>query len=397
MSFSSPKIRERLEWIRYYERCGNVCQICRFFGISRPVFYKWLRRYREQGIAGLSDVSRRPKRFRQPGIPVEWIVKAVELKEKHPTISKYRLSEMLEVWYGMRISPSGVWRILRQHARNNRTTQNELPQFPLERSMRTPLSGVRKVFQVRKIRDRLATAFLTTKRRARITLRKQVVKERTTGALVFARAGLAFALVASPVVTFPQQEETATVAGVTLSVDRPNPLALASAPTVSPQIVESEYERNIREEAERQREEQVKRAIAARPTTAPKRSGCPTSFRPLYGQAGEAFGVPWEVLEAVHQVESGKSCHTDRTSEKGATGPMQFLPGTFSRYATDGDGDGVADISNAYDAIYSAARHLGTGLHGGSLYQALFNYNPAGWYVEKVLGIARELGWDVVE
>lgn len=272
--------------------------------------------------------------------------------------------------------------------------------------MRTPLSGVRKVFQVRKIRDRLATAFLTTKRRARITLRKQVVKERTAGALVFARAGLAFALVASPVLTLPEQTESF---GRTYALERSkntemrvelnsqNPIVLSENILPSIQVAESDYERAQREGAERQRKEQIKRAIAARPTTAPKRSGCPTSFRPLYGQAGEAFGVPWEVLEAVHQVESGKSCHTDRTSEKGATGPMQFLPGTFSRYATDGDGDGVADISNAYDAIYSAARHLGTGLHGGSLYQALFNYNPAGWYVEKVLGIARELGWDVVE
>ena len=31
-------------------------------GISRPTFYRWKRRYRDQGIKGLKDLSHRPHR-----------------------------------------------------------------------------------------------------------------------------------------------------------------------------------------------------------------------------------------------------------------------------------------------------------------------------------------------
>jgi len=48
--------------IQYYEQVSrNVCQTCRFFGISRSQFYVWLRRYREAGISGLQDRPRGPR------------------------------------------------------------------------------------------------------------------------------------------------------------------------------------------------------------------------------------------------------------------------------------------------------------------------------------------------
>ena len=33
---------------------------------------------------------------------------------------------------------------------------------------------------------------------------------------------------------------------------------------------------------------------------------------------------------------------------------MQFIPSTWSRYAADGNGDGVADPQNLYDAAHAA-------------------------------------------
>ena len=40
---------------------GNVAMTCRYFGISRQLYYTWLRRYRAEGLEGLRDRSRRPK------------------------------------------------------------------------------------------------------------------------------------------------------------------------------------------------------------------------------------------------------------------------------------------------------------------------------------------------
>lgn len=41
-----------------------------------------------------------------------------------------------------------------------------------------------------------------------------------------------------------------------------------------------------------------------------------------------------------------------------AVGPMQFLPGTWNRWASDRNADGTADPHNIYDAAGAAARHL---------------------------------------
>jgi transposase-like protein len=44
----------RLALIRHaQEMSGNVAATCRYYGISRPTFYKWFRRYEELGPDGL--------------------------------------------------------------------------------------------------------------------------------------------------------------------------------------------------------------------------------------------------------------------------------------------------------------------------------------------------------
>ncbi|MBF6327294.1 lytic murein transglycosylase [Nocardia transvalensis] len=44
-----------------------------------------------------------------------------------------------------------------------------------------------------------------------------------------------------------------------------------------------------------------------------------------------------------------------------AVGPMQFLPGTWSLYASDGNGDGVPDPNNVFDATLGAGKYLCSG------------------------------------
>jgi membrane-bound lytic murein transglycosylase B len=73
---------------------------------------------------------------------------------------------------------------------------------------------------------------------------------------------------------------------------------------------------------------------------------------------------------------------------------MQFLPSTFAAYAVDGDGDGATDIQDPADAIFTAAHYLcanGAGRGQASLYQAIWHYNHADWYVQLVLKLAGEL------
>jgi len=112
----------------------------------------------------------------------------------------------------------------------------------------------------------------------------------------------------------------------------------------------------------------------------------------LYRQAARRCpGLSWTVLAAIGQVESDHGRNTGPSSA-GALGPMQFLPSTWRHYGVDGDGDGKADIMNPYDAIPAAARYLcdhGAGRGGESLYNAIYAYNHAHWYVQKVLALSR--------
>jgi hypothetical protein len=128
----------------------------------------------------------------------------------------------------------------------------------------------------------------------------------------------------------------------------------------------------------------------------PKRAstqGRPKSYRELYiDSARYCKGLDWRVLAAIGQVESGHGRNLGPSSA-GALGPMQFLPSTWAAYGVDGDGDGNADILNPFDAVPSSALYLcrfGAGRGEQGLYDAIFAYNHADWYVRKVLDLAAQ-------
>nr|WP_242614550.1 lytic transglycosylase domain-containing protein [Actinomadura roseirufa] len=120
--------------------------------------------------------------------------------------------------------------------------------------------------------------------------------------------------------------------------------------------------------------------------------GRPGSYLDLYKQAATSCsGLSWTVLAAIGQVESDHGRNAGPSSA-GALGPMQFMPATWKSYGVDGDRDGKADIMNPYDAVPGAAKYLcanGAGQGGQQLYKAIWQYNHADWYVQKVLNLAQ--------
>ncbi|MFE7302544.1 NlpC/P60 family protein [Streptomyces sp. NPDC057579] len=123
----------------------------------------------------------------------------------------------------------------------------------------------------------------------------------------------------------------------------------------------------------------------------------PPKMLALYRQAAPATcrGLEWSVLAAIGKVETDHARHPTMRSSAGAVGPMQFLPATFTGYAYPVPPGGADPPTpwDATDAVWAAARMLcangaKTGTNSG-LYKAIYSYNHADWYVQKVLDQAK--------
>ncbi|MCT9934521.1 NlpC/P60 family protein [Planotetraspora sp. A-T 1434] len=120
----------------------------------------------------------------------------------------------------------------------------------------------------------------------------------------------------------------------------------------------------------------------------------PPDYLRLYQQAGQAYGIPWQVLAGIGKAESdhGRGAAVgihNGANHAGAMGPMQFLGSTWTTYGVDGNGDGRANVYDPADAIPSAAKYLEASGAPGDLYRAIWRYNHADWYVRRVLDFAR--------
>ncbi|WP_242652424.1 peptidoglycan DD-metalloendopeptidase family protein [Desulfofarcimen acetoxidans] len=117
------------------------------------------------------------------------------------------------------------------------------------------------------------------------------------------------------------------------------------------------------------------------------KSVIPADLMQIFLKAQEKYDVSWAVLAAVCKVETDFGRNMS-TSSAGAMGFMQFMPATWQQYKQDGDGDGVYDPENPWDAIFAAANMLKADGYKDNPSQALYCYNHAWWYVNKVLTIA---------
>jgi Transglycosylase SLT domain len=117
----------------------------------------------------------------------------------------------------------------------------------------------------------------------------------------------------------------------------------------------------------------------------------PPFLLPIYQAAGTAYGVPWQVLAAINEVETdyGRDLNV---SSAGAEGWMQFLPAEWAQYGVDANGDGFKDPYNPADAIFTAARYLKAAGGDTDIHGAVYSYNHSQAYVDTVMLRAQLLG-----
>jgi membrane-bound lytic murein transglycosylase B len=136
--------------------------------------------------------------------------------------------------------------------------------------------------------------------------------------------------------------------------------------------------------------QQIRRTVGGKRRSLPAWEIAPAlpaaTLRTHYETAATEFGIPWEILAAIHFVET-RMGRLRGVSGAGAKGPMQFIPETWAIF-------GEGDINDSQDAIRAAARHLshfgmGAEIGAASTSKALLHYNPSDAYARSVVAWAQ--------
>lgn len=88
-------MNQRKEFVLRAMETNNFRQLCQEFGISTKTGYKWRERFLEHGLAGMSEVSRRPKGHAK-GLVESVVCEIVRLRQAHPTWGPRKLRKVYE-------------------------------------------------------------------------------------------------------------------------------------------------------------------------------------------------------------------------------------------------------------------------------------------------------------
>ena len=141
----------RVAVLEYAQDC-SVTQTCRDFQVPRSSFYRWKKKYDQEGRSGL--YRKKPIAYRHPRKTAPDVVeKILELRRDYQ-IGALRITYYLARYHDIMISESTVSRVLKAHGENR--LPKSAPKRALhtkryaKKSTRTPCSSRCKVLEVQK-------------------------------------------------------------------------------------------------------------------------------------------------------------------------------------------------------------------------------------------------------
>ena len=118
----------------------------------------------------------------------------------------------------------------------------------------------------------------------------------------------------------------------------------------------------------------------------------PPFLLPLYQAAGIEYGVRWEVLAAINEIETDYGRNLNVSTAGAARAGCSSCPRRGSSTASTPTRTASRIPYNPADAIFATARYLKAAGAEQDLRKAIFAYNHADWYVDSVLMRARLIG-----
>lgn len=109
---SKNPIKIRLRMLEYLHQCQSVSETARRFGVSRQIIRKWEKRFEEQGIDGLKDRPKTPKKKRNV-INEEIKDLILKIKNEHQDYGPRRIKNILKELYNVNISEHPIYNLLK--------------------------------------------------------------------------------------------------------------------------------------------------------------------------------------------------------------------------------------------------------------------------------------------
>lgn len=123
------EIERRYNLIHEKEWTGEtVSIICKGYGVSRKSYYKWKNRYKQKGIDGLSDLSRRPHniKYKKVTSQIQETILDLRLTKRFGCNRiKFRLKRTI----GLSLSTRTIYKILKRHGLNVLRCKSKVRRF----------------------------------------------------------------------------------------------------------------------------------------------------------------------------------------------------------------------------------------------------------------------------
>mgnify|MGYP001575082357 CR=1 FL=1 len=106
----------RLGWFEHtQEKTHNVAKTCRYYGITRQTYYKWLKRYGLHGKSGLVNQSKRPLTPPPPSALDSKTRRIIKKLRLDYCWGSSRIKRWLKMRYNINIGSSTVYKVLKQY------------------------------------------------------------------------------------------------------------------------------------------------------------------------------------------------------------------------------------------------------------------------------------------
>ncbi|TSA57277.1 DDE domain-containing protein [bacterium] len=141
-SFLADQLTERarykikvLDWYRGHGQDTSLT--ARHFGIGRMTLYRWFKRFKQSGIIGFNEYSRKPKNVRKPVIQGDILMRIIQLRKQYPAWSKYKIRTLL-ARENIHVSASTIGRTIKRRGLINRKISKKRRKAALSPRARFP-------------------------------------------------------------------------------------------------------------------------------------------------------------------------------------------------------------------------------------------------------------------